>query len=122
MIERSELPEDVEDWKDVEVDFPRLSPDSPENCPATESEIMEYVRMESADLDDASQESLVFVRTALVGEDECWLWTYTESDGQIAYVTYRRRSQAPEVLGLTDANGLSPEQFMLAEYYDEVYW
>ncbi len=83
---------------------------------------MEYVRMESADLDESKEESLQFVRTAQVAEEKHWLWTYTESDGQVCYVLLTDRPDGSGCLGLSEPNGLSPEQYMLAEYYDEIYW
>ena len=122
MIERDKLPEDAVDWKGVTVDFPRLADDTEESCPESRSEIMGYVRMESADAVDATEESLKFHRTALVGKDKCWLWIHTESDGEVCYVTFWKKSNGGTLLGLSGANGLSPEQYMLAEYYEEVYW
>ncbi len=78
--------------------------------------------MESGDLDDADPARLVFVRTAQVGERRCWLWTYTESCGDVEYVLFQSGRRGTELLGLVGTNGLSPEQYLLAEYYDEVYW
>jgi len=122
MIPRDQLPEDAEDWKDVNIHFSFLPKNAEESCPASREEIMEYVQMESGDTDDASEESLSFVRTALVEKNECWLWKYVESDGEIRYVTFWKMASEETILGLSSANGLSPEQFILAEYYDEVYW
>lgn len=122
MIPRDQLPEDAEDWKDVKVDLDFLLKNAEESCPASRKEIMEYVQMESGDTDDASEESLNFMRTALVEKNECWLWKYVESDGEICYVTFWKTADGETILGLSSANSLSPEQFILAEYYDEVYW
>ena len=122
LIPRDQLPYDAKDWNNVEIDFTYLPENTEESCPMSRDEVMEYVRMESGDTDKASEESLIFFRTAIVGNNFCWLWKYTESDGQLCYVTYWIRSILNREIGLSDNNGLSPEQYILSEYYDEVYW
>ena len=122
LIPRDQLPYDAKDWNNVEIDFTYLPENTEKSCPMSRDEVTEYVRMESADTDKASEESLIFFRTAIVEKDFCWLWKYTESDGQLCYVTYWIRSNLRIEIGLSDNNGLSPEQYILAEYYDEVYW
>ena len=122
MIRRDDLPEDAADWKSVAVSLERLQPDREDSCPEDREEIMEYVRMESADADDSEETSLTFLRTARVGNASCWIWSYTESDGTIVYVTCRKNDDGSTCLSLSETNGLSPEQYLLADYYDEVYW
>ncbi len=122
MIPREQLPADAADWKDVVVSFERLALDSAESCPVPEDEIFEYVQMESADTDEAERSGLRFLRTAAVGEVEYWMWEYQESSGQQCYVTCSKKEDGSTCLGLAEPNGLSPEQYMLAEYYNEVYW
>ena len=104
------------------MSFPRLANDSPRSCPDTEDEIFDYVQTESADTDAAERERLRFVRTARVADADFWLWEYTESDGELCYVTFQRHPDGSSMLGLASPNGLSHEQYLLAEYYDEVYW
>ena len=122
MIRREDLPEDAANWTTVPVSFDRLYPDSEMGCPATRDEIMDYIRTESADTDSANTASLRFVRTARVGESSYWLWSYTESDGTVCFVAFSQSTDGSTVLGMSEANGLSPEQYLLADYYDEVYW
>ena len=129
MISKDQLPEDPAEWGDLEVSFPRLSPDTADSCPIPFEEVMEYVRMESADYDQAQEESLRFLRTAQVNDDKFWLWSYTESDGELCYVVYRQSPDGSSLLGLSSAQPdmdrphvLSPEQYLVAEYYDLVYW
>lgn len=83
---------------------------------------MNYVRMESADTDSAEEASLLFLRTARIGEASYWLWSYTESDGVVCFVTCRQNDDGSNMLSLAEPNGLSPEQYLLADYYDEIYW
>ena len=122
MIPRHELPDDATAWTDVEVSFPRLANDSPLSCPDTDDDIFDYVQSESADTEAAERERLRFVRTARVADADFWLWEYTESDGELCYVTFQRHPDGSSMLGLASSNGLSHEQYLLAEYYDEVYW
>ena len=83
---------------------------------------MDYVRGESADLDDAKSESLQFIRTAEVEGSRFWLWSYTESDGEVCYVFVRVRPDGSSFLSLCSTCELSPELFILAVHYDMVYW
>jgi hypothetical protein len=122
MIERDQLPEDAADWTGIVVDFPRLDDDSPQSCPLNESDVFDYVRVESADVDDADHGRFRFRRTALVRDQRFWLWEYMESDGVLDYVLVQADATGNTILGLSGTNGLSPEQYILASYYDEVYW
>ena len=80
-----------------------------------------YVQLESADLDAAQRSRLRFIRTAQVAEANYWLWDYTEGDGEVCYVTLRQNPDGSNLLSLDWHNGLSHEQFLLAEYYNEVW-
>ncbi len=122
MLRRSKLPEDPADWHSVQVSFDRLSDDSPSSCPESEDNVFAYVRIESADVDDAERSRFRFLRTAQVSKTRYWLWEYTEEGGQPCFVTYRLDRDGSSTLGLAEPNGLSPEQYLLADYYDEVYW
>ena len=119
---RSELPEDAADWGSVNIDFPRLSPDSAETCPLPLDQVVDYVKMESGDTDSASGDRLSFIRTALVDSEKYWLWKYVENDGAECLVFVRQGGEGRLMTSLTNSNGLSPEQYLLADYFDEVYW
>jgi len=122
VIPRDKLPEDSSDWSEVAVSFPRLPEDRAQSCPCSIDEIFAYVKTESGDRDQANLNRLTFVRTAQVGDARYWLWSYKESDGEAKFVTCRVASDGSIELALASANGLNAEQFLLAEYYDEVYW
>lgn len=122
MIEREKLPEDAADWSDLDVSFEPLPDNTVGSCPESEDRIFEYVCQESADTDASERSRFRFIRTAQVGDAQFWLWEYEESDGMVVYVTFQARNDETSLLGLAESNGLSPEQFMLAEYYDEIYW
>ena len=78
--------------------------------------------LESADLDDAKDESLRFLRTAQVEGSRYWLWSYTESDGEVCYVFFRVSADGDTLLSLSSTGGLSPELYLLADFYELVYW
>jgi len=122
MISRDDLPDDAAEWSSIRISFDRLAEDTPESCPCAGEEIFAYVQMESGDTDRANIDRLAFLRTARVAEARFWIWTYTEHDGEPVFVTYQLKSDGSSVLGLASPNGLNAEQFLLAQYYDEVYW
>jgi hypothetical protein len=122
LIPRDQLPDDAAEWSSVAVSLPLLSDDSPNHCPCATDDIFEYVQRESGDLDNAERQRLEFVRTAQVADAQYWLWTYTESDCEQAFVTCRLTANGDTYVGLASPNGLSPDQFILADYYEEVYW
>jgi hypothetical protein len=119
---RTELPEDAAEWTTVTVSFPHLEHDTAESCPESLDEIMRYVRAESGDTDRADANRLRFLRTALVGKDTYWLWGYEEEDAARCFVAFRIKEDGSACLGLSQTNGFSPDQYLLADYYDEVYW
>ena len=122
MIRRDQLPDDAVDWNNVSVSFPRLAEDSADSCPESENRIFEYIQVESADLDAADRSRLRFVRTARIADARFWLWEYSEEDGELQFVVFRQRPDGSTLLGLSSPNGLSHEQYLLANYYDEIYW
>lgn len=122
MLERDQLPENAGDWGDVIVDFPRLDENSAKSCPLSEDDIFDYVQCESADLEQSARTRFLFLRTAQVEDKAFWLWTYTEVHGEATYVWVRGSSTGDTLLSLNSTFGLSPEQFILAAYYDEVDW
>lgn len=122
MIPRDQLPDDASDWADVSVSFPRLAQDIAESNPYSEDEVFAYVQMESAGMDSAQRQELRFIRTALVAEAKYWIWEYRESDGELYYVALRLDPDGSTILGLSATLGLSHEQYLLADYYGEIYW
>jgi len=117
MIPRKNLPEDAANWTSVSITFPRLKQDSADSCPESEDHIFDYVRLESADTALSERARFRFVRTARVADIAYWLWEYTEG-----YVVFRQNADGSTILGLSEPNGLSHEQYLLADYYDEIYW
>jgi hypothetical protein len=121
MIARRDLPDDPMEWKNLDVSFPRLSPDTEASSPQSRAEIFDYVCRESADLDKAKEERLKFLRTAKIGSSKYWLWSYEEEGGTLCFVALQKR-WFKTILGLSSADGLSPELYLLADYYEMIYW
>jgi hypothetical protein len=110
----SGLPDDPDELTARHFELPRLDPDSPESCPHPMSEIIEYLRMEAAP-DEPTEADLEFLRTASVEGAEYWIWRFTESGDEQCYVTVSRRDGQITVGYDVNYDGLTPEQFMLAE-------
>jgi hypothetical protein len=121
MIPRDSLPEDAADWRGIAVTLPPLANGLESSCPR-EPDVFEYIQMESGDYDQADRSRLRFERTAQGGDARYWLWTYRESDGQVCFITCRADSDGATCLSLAEPNGLNQEQFLLADYYGEIYW
>lgn len=119
---RDSLPEDPAEWQNIHVDFPRLQRDSPESSPISVDEVMDYVRTESADTANAKEDSLRFLRTARVEDQKYWLWSYTEADGEVCYVFVSEDEDGDLMLSLSSTGGLTSEQYLLADFYELVYW
>ena len=113
------MPDDNADLADVEVYFPRLTPDSADGCPVSLSELLAYLTDEVPDGESLTEGELTFVRTARVADAEYWVWAFREPgpQGEDAFVTVSR-SGAQVTLGY-EANyyDLSAEQFVLGDYH-----
>jgi hypothetical protein len=117
MIGRDEIPEDNRDLASLEVNFPRLAEDSPASCPVSMEELLDYLRLESPDGDGLAAADLRFLRTAQVGDAEYWIWEFHESCGGKCYVTVEYKDGVSCIGYDEDYWNLTPEQYMLGEYY-----
>ena len=118
MIPLADLPADNAKLANLDVDFPRLDPDTPESCPEPLSAVVDYLRLESPDGDVVQGHQLKFIRTAQVADRAYWIWSYQEADGSNTLVTVAVTPDGTSCIGY-EANyyGLTPEQFMLGDYY-----
>lgn len=62
------------------------------------------------------------VRAALVNESTYWLWRFKATEDLDCYVAVRQTPDGDSVLGFDEAFGLSPEQWLVMDYYDEEDW
>lgn len=113
------MPDDNADLANVEVDFPRLTPDSADGCPVPMAELLAYLTDEVPDGDSLTPGDLTFVRTARVEDAEYWIWRFREPgpQGENAFAIVSRSGQQV-ILGYEiNYYGLSPEQFVLGDYH-----
>lgn len=120
LVRADDLPADNADLAKVQIDFPRLSDDSPVSSPVPVDDILQYLADEAPGGEMLTAADLVFLRTAQVEATRYWIWRFVEPDGgEPAYVTVSESADGSGGVGY-DANsyGLSPEQFILGDYRD----
>jgi hypothetical protein len=118
MIPYDRMPEDNSELAKIDVDFPRLDPDTAESCPTPLEDVLAYLRMESADGDAVDASQLTFRRTAQVADRRYWTWSLRESEGADCYVTVSVGPDGDDCIGYEENYyGLTPEQFMLGDYH-----
>jgi hypothetical protein len=114
-----EKPEHNAGLASIEIEFPRLQPDTSESCPIAMDDIQSYLAIEDGDGESIPFRELRFVRTAAVAEQKFWIWRYQSSSGAECFVTVSEGPDGATMLGM-DENyyHLSPEQFMLGTYHN----
>jgi hypothetical protein len=120
---REDWPDDIDEMRNIAVELPRLSPDSPARCPVSMAEILEYLAYEAPGGEHSGTEEVIdfqpqFVRTALVEATRYWLWRFTDSRGSECYVLVDVRPDGTPCTGYDESFGLNPEQFIMAVHYD----
>ena len=113
--EASDLPEDNAKLAKVEVSFPTI-PLSQVSPPSDiEPHLRDYLSVEGFALEKGT---LQFLRIALVHDTVYWIWQFL-SDGEKCYATATQDADDETCLGCgVDYHGLSPEQYILGDYYD----
>lgn len=114
-----EMPDDNSKLAEIEVTFPRLSPDDTSQCPVAVAEIVEYLQVECAFPGTVTADQLEFLRTAQVANDRYWLWLFRESDGTKCYATVAQSPTGTRCIGYEeDYYGLTPDPFLLGDYHN----
>ena len=118
VITADEMPDDNAKLAGLEVDFDRLEPDTAESCPLAEAVILDYLRDEVPG-GGVPLEDLRFLRTALVGTSNYWIWSFPDpTDGSAAFLTVSLSIDGQATVGYEENYyNLTPEQFMLGDYY-----
>jgi len=124
---RSELPKSWEGLKCYTFDLPFLSPNDPSCCPISLSEILEYLGVEAPGGPYSGSSRIIdfdpmFVRTALIEGDSFWLWEFKDERGSQCYVSVRQSADRENILGYEEALGLTPEQWLVMDFYDKEDW
>jgi hypothetical protein len=113
------MPHDNAELANVEIEFPRLQPNTTEACPASIEEILEYLRMESPDGESVQANQLRFLRTALVERHRYWIWSFHEADGRACYLTVSLSPDRARCIGYEENYyGLTPDQYLLGDFHN----
>lgn len=115
MIPLDEMPEDRSDLAAVPVSFPHLSEEETARHLQLIGKVVDYLVRDGNEL---SAEDLTFLRSAQVADKKFWIWRFQDDANRPAYVTASEDSRGRVTRGYDDADGLSPEQAMLADYHN----
>ena len=114
MLSYEEMPEDNAELAKIKIDFPHAPTNEASSSKELEPELLEYLDVEGF----PSAGSLTFLRTALVEDTVYWIWALY-SDEEKIFATAARDKEGNVTLGCeTDYYGLSPEQYILGDYYN----
>jgi hypothetical protein len=124
---RDQLPRSWKGLKGHSFEFPFLMPNDPSECPRRKSEIVEYLDVEAPGGSESGcsrviQFDLRFIRTALVNNTKYWLWGFKDERDSDCYVAVQQTPDGDIILGYDETFGLTPEQWMVMDYYDEEDW
>jgi hypothetical protein len=124
---RDQLPKSWKGLKNLSFDLPVLMPNDPSGCPRSRTEILEYLAVEAPGGSDSGSEAVVqfdlhFVTTALVNGSKYWLWRFEAGDDLDCYVAVQETLTGDSILGFDEAFGLSPEQWLVLDYYGDEDW
>jgi hypothetical protein len=123
MINREDFPVKFEDLRNVNISLPFAEGESETTCPVSMKDIIEYLDWEAPGGKNAGGEMVIdfelkFLRTALVNETKYWVWSFLDEDDTECYVTVSLPPGGPPCIGYNDSFGLTPEQHIIANYFD----
>lgn len=111
------LPEDNEQLSKVLVDLPTVPGESASSSPIALESLLAYLRLEAPGGEELTADSLTFERTVDLVDAQFWVWSFREPEtGDRSYATVRRDSDGALTSGYEADYGLSPAQFVVAEY------
>ncbi len=124
---RDQLPKSWMDLKHCSFDFPFLSPNDPSKCPRSNPEILEYLDVEAPGGSESGSTNFIpfdlrFIRTALINSSKYWIWRFKAIDNLDCYVAVQQTPSGDSILGFDETFGLTPEQWMVMDYYDDEGW
>jgi len=121
---REQLPKSWKGLKNYTFDLPKLFPNVPWTCSRRKKEVLEYLDVEARGGSQAGSENVIsfdlkFVRTAKINRSKFWLWSFKDGDGVDCFVSVQKNEAGQNILGFEEALGLTPEQWLVMEYYDD---
>ncbi len=101
-----------------------MKPATPEGCPRTKSEILEYLDVEAPGGSQSGSENVIefdlkFIRTAQVNRSKYWIWGFKADEGIDCYVAVQLDEHGDSILGFDETFALTPEQWLVMDYYDD---
>jgi hypothetical protein len=119
MLSYEDMPEDNQDLAKIEIAFPYLPDNSPNLCPVSINEILEYLELETDSEEPISNKGLVFLRTAQVVDEKYWIWEFWDNENEKCYVTVSQSQNGSTSIGYDeDYYHLTPEQFILGTFHN----
>jgi hypothetical protein len=115
MLPLEEMSEYREGLVKFPVEFPALDADQTGRRIEFMGKLIEYLEREGKV--DLSAEDLTFLRSAQVGEKRLWVWEFEGDDLEKYYAVVSEEPNGSTCLSYDPAEGLTPEQFMLAAYH-----
>jgi len=109
-------PSNLEVWEDIlpyDIVIKDCCGEGYSTCPVSIEEIQDYIKVEDS---LTRKVKLHFVRTACMNGIVYWLWKY-RSGGITSYLSVIREPDGQITMGTEDANNLTPEQFLVCDYY-----
>ena len=124
---REQLPKSWQGLRSYDFKLPLLVPNDESLCPVRMREILEYLDVEAPGGSESGSSTVIdfelrFIRTALVNGSRYWLWGLKDEDGTDCYVAVQLRPNGQQVLGYDEGFGLTPEQWLVLEYYGDEEW
>lgn len=124
---RDQLPKSWKGLQRYSFQLPLLVPNDASRCPVTKREILEYLDVEAPGGSESGSSTVIqfdlrFIRTALVNSSKYWLWGFKDERGTDCHVAVQLLPNGQEILGYDEAFGLTPEQWLVMDYYGDTDW
>jgi hypothetical protein len=105
------------DVRTVQIELPRLTPDSAASCPVPFEQVLEHAATEFDDGTDKPQMHLTFLRTARIAETSYWIWTFSDPEDGESYVLVSLWPPNIACIECDDTFEMTPEQFIVATHF-----
>jgi hypothetical protein len=121
---RDQLPKSWKGLKNYTFILPKLFLNVPWTCPRSKNDIFKYLNVEAPGGSEAGSENVInfdlkFVRTAKVNRSKYWLWSFIDERGTDCFVAVQKNEAGQNILGYDESFGLTPEQWLIMDYYDD---
>jgi hypothetical protein len=115
MIPIEDMPDCRADLAKFDVQFPELDKLETARHPSFVDALVDYLVLEG---EDVFEEDLSFLRSALVEATKFWIWEFVDNADERHFATVSEAPDGQQTHGYDRAEGLTPEQAILATYHD----